>query len=271
MKILDLNNFIGEKMKIVPLSNEDFNKIPDDFESENINIKNYYRLKRGIVDSWNISMDDEKVTICINIDTFLFPFWEKHFEYDNTKWKGVEKYKLHSDVNLNDLGYITIDTNVSDAIEKNYLDVCYPFEEASRFMIEHISNVMKNNFHVEEFGGIEPDDMEYSFGDDFKANEEAYGCWGVVWNNDMFDQVFDDTSGELLGNRNYNIIYGVNYDSPTKNYDTLSETNSVKIIYYISDKELKRPDVDQRQEKFAEKIVEALFGRKYINMLKNKF
>ena len=29
MKILDLNNFIGEKMKIIPISNNDFEKISD--------------------------------------------------------------------------------------------------------------------------------------------------------------------------------------------------------------------------------------------------
>ncbi len=131
-------------------------------------------------------------------------------------------------------------------------------------MSRYIDDVMENMFGAEIMGNVEYSDIEHFFGKGFNRGDCEGSC-GIVWHNSMFEPYSEKSK------KGYNILCGVNFKDTEEMLKILSGNAIVKIIYYISDKELKRPDVDQRQEKFAKKVVEALFGRKYMDELKKRF
>lgn len=247
-------------MKINPINISVLNNQQNSIEAQK-------RINRGIVDKWDCFIENDKVKIDICIDAFLYPFWETSFDYDNTAWNGVEKYRSISTKSikkLNELGYIIIDDDVYPLRDKKYGDVYYPFEVSSYQMIDYVIGVMEHVFGFEVYDYLDSDELEktFNFMDDYSR-----GCWGVVENDDKFYQNLHDENSK----RNYNMVIGVDYFPSTKDWENLTGTTDVQIIYYISSKELVRHDFVYRQNQFAKKVVDALFGKVYTEQLEKTF
>jgi len=250
----------------------------DKLERGITNAPDKYR-KQGIVNDWDVervydphSEKENKITIHIDIDAFLYPLWEKHFDFYNTDWDGVEKYKSFSGENtirkfnnaLKQFGYRALpnlDRGRSPLYDE-YKDngVCYPFCVHPYDMCIYVGKIMSEYFDVEVIG---QDDMEDTYEEDFKRN--GYECsWGTVWKRGRFEPYSKERT------RAGNVEFAVQY-MDEENWKHLDGDVEVCINYYISDKELDRPDVDKRQEAFARKIVDTLFGRKYIEEIEKIF
>ena len=258
MKILDLNRFVNEKMKIIPISDDDFRKISDDAVSDRgISFPKPARLKPSgeggyIVNHTKYRMDGNVVIFVINVKTEIYPWWEKKFEYGNVDWKGVEKYKKNLSLKESDcLTEIGMCDAGNEVHPKGYENVCYPYYLQVTDVTHYVSDMLYKHFGFKIFGCIRGHLLESELGFDIKDIPEInrsfdceFGCFAskrFLQNNDVNCSVITDCYTEGGFHDNCNIVFR----------------------YVLSEKEMNNPKLNQNEKVFTDKLVDTLFGVEY--------